>query len=58
MFVVGNIMSDHEIDQPPTLHYTTLCPVVSVVVEVQSQLQNMSKRTNVWPVTYKSSDRV
>ena len=31
-------MSDHEFDQPPTLHYTTLCPVVSVVVGVHNKL--------------------
>ena len=38
MLAVGRLRSDHEFDQPPTLYYTTLCPVVSVVVGVHNQL--------------------
>ena len=44
MLVVGHIRSDHEFDQLPTLHYTTLCPVVSVVVGVHNQLENIIQK--------------
>ena len=38
MIYHNHIRSDREFGQPPTPHYTTLCPVVLVVAGEHSQL--------------------